>query len=97
MNILVPLAVAACILAMALRFYPRDVARVCNENDRDTPPCVQFADNRDFVESRTHVVFAHHFAAVVLGNLIIEGFVVTTVDTAGRLYRYPISATATGD
>jgi carbon starvation protein len=70
-NILVPLAVAALVFLAALRLYPRYIARVFNENDRNTPPCVQFADNLDYVESRTHVVFAHHFAAIAGAGPIV--------------------------
>lgn len=71
MNILLPLAVAAVIFAIALRTYPRFIARVFAEDDRNTPPSVQYADNLDYVESRTHVVFAHHFAAIAGAGPIV--------------------------
>jgi len=71
MNILVPLAVAAVLFLAALRLYPRFIARAFAEDDRNTPPCVQFADNRDYVPSRTHVVFAHHFAAIAGAGPIV--------------------------
>jgi carbon starvation protein len=71
MNILLPLATAAVIFLVALRIYPRFIARVFAENDRNTPPSVQFADNLDYVESRTHVVFAHHFAAIAGAGPIV--------------------------
>ncbi|HSL21970.1 MAG TPA: carbon starvation CstA family protein [Vicinamibacterales bacterium] len=71
MNILVPLAFAAAIFFVALRLYPRYIARVFAENERNTPPCVLFADDRDYVHSRTHVVFAHHFAAIAGAGPIV--------------------------
>jgi carbon starvation protein len=71
MNILVPLAIAGALFVLALRLYPRYIARVFREDDRNPPPCVQFADNRDYVKSRTHVVFAHHFAAIAGAGPIV--------------------------
>jgi carbon starvation protein len=71
MNILLPLASAAVIFVIALRTYPRYIARVFAEDDRNIPPSVQYADNLDYVESRTHVVFAHHFAAIAGAGPIV--------------------------
>jgi len=71
MNILFPVAAAMAAFALALRFYPRFIARVFQEDDRNPPPSVRFADERDFVESRTHVVFAQHFAAIAGAGPIV--------------------------
>lgn len=64
MNILIPLAVAVVAFWVALRLYPRHIARVFREDDRCAAPSERFADGRDYVKSRTHVVFAHHFATI---------------------------------
>jgi carbon starvation protein len=71
MNILVPVAVAAVVLWLALRVYPRWIARVFREDDSNPPPSETFADGRDFVKSRTHVVFGHHFATIAGAGPIV--------------------------
>ena len=71
MNILFPVVAALAAFAVALRLYPRFIARVFQEDDRNPPPSVRFADGRDFVESRTHVVFAQHFAAIAGAGPIV--------------------------
>jgi carbon starvation protein len=71
MNLLVPVVVAAACLLLAFRWYPGYIARVFKEDDRNPPPCVKQADNTDFVESRTHVVFAHHFATIAGAGPIV--------------------------
>jgi carbon starvation protein len=71
MNILFPVLAAMAAFAVALRVYPRWIARVFDEDDRTPPPSVRKADDRDFVESRTHVVFAQHFAAIAGAGPIV--------------------------
>ena len=71
MNILVPVAAAALVLWIALRAYPRWIARVFREDDRNTMPSETFADGRDFVKSRSHVVFGHHFATIAGAGPIV--------------------------
>ncbi|MCU0257268.1 MAG: hypothetical protein MUF60_11075 [Vicinamibacterales bacterium] len=56
---------------LALRIYPRWIARVYQEDDRNPPPSVTHADGRDFVESRTHVAFAQHFSAIAGAGPIV--------------------------
>jgi carbon starvation protein len=64
MNLLVPVVAAAGCLALAYRWYPRYIARVFKEDDRNLPPSERLADGVDYVKSRSHVVFAHHFATI---------------------------------
>jgi carbon starvation protein len=71
MNILIPIAAAAIVLWIALRLYPRWIARVFSEDDANTVPAEKFADGRDFVKSRTHVVFGHHFATIAGAGPIV--------------------------
>ncbi len=71
MNILVPVTAAALVLGVAMRIYPRYIARVFMEDDRHVPPSEQFADGRDFVKSPTHVVFGHHFATIAGAGPIV--------------------------
>lgn len=71
MNILLPVAAAMTVFWLALRMYPAWIARVFGEDDRTPPPSVTNADGRDFVESRTHVAFAQHFAAIAGAGPIV--------------------------
>lgn len=71
MNVLVLLAVTLVVLGLAIRFYPGWIARVFGEDDRNPPPSVRYADGRDFVESRSHVVFGHHFATIAGAGPIV--------------------------
>jgi carbon starvation protein len=71
MNILLPVGIAAGAFLIALRLYPRWIARVFREDDRNLPPSVRFADGRDFVETRSHVVFGQHFAAIAGAGPIV--------------------------
>ena len=71
MNILLPVAVAVVLFVIALRFYPPYIARVFKEDDRNVPPCERFADGRDYVKSRPHVVFAQHFATIAGAGPIV--------------------------
>jgi carbon starvation protein len=71
MNILIPILAAAIVLGVALRLYPRWIARVFHENDANPPPSERFADGRDYVKSRSHVVFGHHFATIAGAGPIV--------------------------
>lgn len=71
MNILVPVAVAAAVLWIALRIYPRWIERVFRADDANAVPAEKFADGRDFVKSRSHVVFGHHFATIAGAGPIV--------------------------
>ena len=71
MNILVPVAVAAAIFLVALRWYPQYIARAFGEDDRTPTPSERHADGRDYVKSRSQVVFAHHFATIAGAGPIV--------------------------
>jgi carbon starvation protein len=70
-NILLPVAAAAAALALAVRLYPPFIARVFAENDANPPPSATHADGHDYVESRSHVVFGHHFATIAGAGPIV--------------------------
>ena len=71
MNILVPVVLAGGIFLIALRFYPRYIARVFREDDRQPTPAELLADGRDYVKSRPQIVFAHHFATIAGAGPIV--------------------------
>jgi len=70
-NILLPVLAAAAALSLAVRLYPPFIARVFKEDDANTPPCSRFADGCDYVKSRSHVVFGHHFATIAGAGPIV--------------------------
>ncbi len=71
MNILVPVGVAAAAFLIAVRVYPHIIARAFREDDGNPPPSERFADGRDYVKSRPHVVFGHHFATIAGAGPIV--------------------------
>ncbi|MBN1477997.1 carbon starvation protein A [Candidatus Sumerlaeota bacterium] len=71
MNILFPVAVAAALFVIALRLYPRVISRAFQEDDGNPPPSERLADGRDYVKSRTSVVFGHHFATIAGAGPIV--------------------------
>ena len=64
MNVLILLGISIVCFGLAVRFYSRYFARKLGE-DRDHPtPAVRFDDGREYVPTKTYVVFAHHFSAI---------------------------------
>src|SRR5690606_29081011 len=62
---------AAAALALAMRLYPPFIARTFREDDGNAPPSARYADGRDYVDSRSHVVFGHHFASIAGAGPIV--------------------------
>ncbi len=82
MNVLVILGLASLAFVLASRFYSRFIARLLGEDPKNATPAVKFCDGRDYVPTKTYVVFAHHFATIagagpILGPTmaILYGFV----------------------
>ena len=71
MNILVPLLVAAAAFLVAYRFYPPFIARVFQEDDRQPTPSYRLTDGVDFVRTRFHVAFAHHYSTIAGAGPIV--------------------------
>ena len=64
MNILIPFIIAFAALWIGYRYYGRFIARqVGEEETRPTPATAKF-DSRDFVPTKTHILFAHHFSTI---------------------------------
>ncbi len=82
MNVLVYLFIAIAAFFLASRFYSQFIARTLGEDScRETPACA-VNDGRDFVPTKSYVLFAHHFSAIagagpILGPTvaILYGFV----------------------
>jgi carbon starvation protein len=82
MNVLIILAVAAAAFYLASQFYSRSIARWLGEDKSIQTPAVKYCDGRDYVPTKSYVVFAHHFSAIagagpILGPTmaILYGFV----------------------
>ena len=82
MNVLIFLGVAAIAFWLGSRFYSGYIARNLGEDKNVQTPAVKFNDGRDYVPTKTYVVFAHHFSAIagagpILGPTmaILYGFV----------------------
>ena len=71
MSVLVIMVIAAAVLILGGRFYAPLIARVLGErSDRPTPAC-KINDGRDYVPTRTPIVFAHHYASIAGAGPII--------------------------
>ena len=82
MNVLILLGISIICFGMAGRFYSRVIARKLGEDPDHPTPAVRFNDGRDYVPTKTYVVFAHHFSAIagagpILGPTmaVLYGFV----------------------
>jgi hypothetical protein len=71
-NILLPVVAAAAALSLAVRIYPRIIARVFREDDQNPTPSARGSPTGcDYVKSRSHVVFGHHFATIAGAGPIV--------------------------
>lgn len=82
MNVLAVFGIAVCAFWLASRIYSRYIARWLGEDPARPTPAVERNDGRDYVPTRTSVVFAHHFSAIagagpILGPTmaILYGFI----------------------
>ncbi|MCX7015038.1 MAG: carbon starvation protein A [Candidatus Sumerlaeota bacterium] len=71
MNVLYPLLAGFALLVLATRSYPFFLSKRLGVDDANLTPAKRFADGRDYVPTRTHVVFAHHFAVIAGAGPIV--------------------------
>ncbi len=71
MLVLVILSVSIIALAAGGRFYAPVIGRVLGERADRVTPAVAVNDGRDYVPTRTPVVFAHHYASIAGAGPII--------------------------
>ena len=64
MNVLIPLAAGGVLLLLGSRFYGNYLARWLGLDGARKTPAVTNEDGRDFVPTKLHVLFAHHFSAI---------------------------------
>lgn len=71
MAVLAILAVTTVALLLGGRFYGPMIARVLGERADRPTPAVALNDGRDYVPTKTPVVFAHHYASIAGAGPII--------------------------
>ncbi len=71
MSVLIIMVIAGGVLFLGGRFYAPIIARVLGERADRTTPAVVINDGRDYVPTRTPVVFAHHYASIAGAGPII--------------------------
>ena len=71
MNVLIPLLVGLGLLLLASRTYPFYLCRKIGVDDNNVTPAHRLKDGRDYVPTRTHVVFAHHFSVIAGAGPIV--------------------------
>jgi carbon starvation protein len=70
-NTMLPLIVALPIFFLAYRYYARYISKVFGEDDRNPTPAVSINDQKDYVPTKSLVLFGHHFAAIAGAGPII--------------------------
>ena len=71
MNVLIPLTVGALLLFLATRTYAHVVSQRLGVDDSQPTPAHKFKDGRDYIPTRIHVVFAHHFSVIAGAGPIV--------------------------
>ena len=71
MNILIPFFAAFAVLWLGYRFYGRYIARQVGEDEKRPTPARAKSDDKDFVPTKTHILFAHHFSTIAGAGPII--------------------------
>ena len=71
MNVLIPLLVGLALLFLAAKTYPFYLSRKLGVDDNNLTPAHRMKDGRDYVPTRTHVVFAHHFSVIAGAGPIV--------------------------
>jgi len=64
MNVLVYFLSALAIFGLAIRFYSSYVSRQIGVDPKRPTPAVQINDGKDYVPTKFHILFAHHFSSI---------------------------------
>ena len=72
MNSLTLIFAAACVFALAYRFYGLFLAdKVMNLRDERETPAVTYQDGHDYLKTDKYVLFGHHFAAIAAAGPLL--------------------------
>lgn len=78
MNILIFLLIGVGIFIIASHFYGGALERFLGVDEKRPTPAVAINDGRDYVPTKTHVLFAHHFSAIAGAGPILGPTIKTT-------------------
>ena len=71
MNLVLVLVLSAIAYIFAVKWYGRLVSKLIRVDDNTPTPATTKQDGKDFVPTRFHIVFAHHFATIAGAGPII--------------------------
>lgn len=71
MNVLIPLLIGLGLLAIGGRLYSLHIGRRLGIDTGNATPSQKLRDGRDYIPTRTHVVFAHHFSVIAGAGPIV--------------------------
>jgi len=71
LNLLFVFGVSIVLFYLATRWYGRGIGRLIGLTDDEPTPAVSKQDGRDFVPTKLHILFAHHFSAIAGAGPII--------------------------
>jgi len=71
MNLLVILSVSLIAFYLASRWYGKGIGKLLGLNDETPTPAIEKNDGCDYVPTKPHVLFAHHFSAIAGAGPIV--------------------------
>ncbi|MGB2696746.1 MAG: carbon starvation CstA family protein, partial [Candidatus Zixiibacteriota bacterium] len=64
MNVLVYFLSSLVVFGLAIRFYSRYVSKEIGVNPKRPTPAVEINDGKDYVPTKFHILFGHHFSSI---------------------------------
>ncbi len=71
MNLLLIFALSIVVFYAASRWYGKGIGKILGINDEIPTPAFEKEDGRDFVPTKPHILFAHHFSAIAGAGPIV--------------------------
>lgn len=71
MNVLILFLFAIGLFILASQTYSKYISRALGVDPNRTTPAVRFNDGRDYVPTKLHILFAHHFSAIAGAGPIV--------------------------
>ncbi|EQB62747.1 MAG: Carbon starvation protein CstA [candidate division Zixibacteria bacterium RBG-1] len=71
MNVLILFLFAISLFILASQTYSKYISKALGVDPNRTTPAVRFNDGRDYVPTKLHILFAHHFSAIAGAGPIV--------------------------
>ena len=71
MNVLVYFLISLVLFGLAIRFYSKYVSKEIGVNPKRATPAVEINDGKDYVPTKFHILFGHHFSSIAGAGPII--------------------------